>query len=187
MRLDRIDLLRFGHFTGQCIALPPIAPDYYVIYGDNEAGKSTLLRGISSLLFGVPTRTVDAHSCKTSELRIGATISDGDKSFSFRRRKGTSGTLLSLDEGQLPESTVTSYLRELDRERFEQFFGLTHQRLREGGEELLRGKGDIGSALFQAAGLLDLRNLLERLDTEAKELFSAKSRTKVINRAIDDY
>ena len=24
--------------------------------------------------------------------------------------------------------------------------------LREGGEELLRGKGDIGSALFQAAG-----------------------------------
>lgn len=187
MRIDRIDLLRFGHFTSRCIDLPPIAPDFYVIYGDNEAGKSTLLRGISSLFFGVPTRTVDAHSCKTSELRIGATISDGEKSVSFRRRKGTSGTLLNLDEGQLPESLVAGFLRELDRDRFEEFFGLTHQRLREGGEELLSGKGDIGSALFQAAGLLDLRDLLEKLAAEAKELFSAKARNKVINRAIDEF
>jgi len=187
VRLDRIDLLRYGHFANRSIDLPVTTPDYYVIYGDNEAGKSTLLRGISSLFFGVPARTVDVHSCKTSELRIGATISDGEKTFSFRRRKGTSGTLLNLDDGQLPESLVTGFLRELDRERFEQFFGLTHQRLREGGEELLRGKGDIGSALFQAAGLLDLRTLLERLDTETKELFSPKSRTKVINCAIEDY
>ena len=182
-----MDLLRYGHFANRSIDLPVTKPDYYVIYGDNEAGKSTLLRGISSLFFGVPARTVDVHSCKTSELRIGATISDGEKTFSFRRRKGTSGTLLNLDDGQLPESLVTGFLRELDRERFEQFFGLTHQRLREGGEELLRGKGDIGSALFQAAGLLDLRTLLERLDTETKELFSPKSRTKVINCAIEDY
>ena len=187
MRIDCIDLLRFGHFTGRRIDLPLLTPDYYVIYGDNEAGKSTLLRGISSLFFGVPARTVDAHSCKTSELRIGATISDGAKSVTFRRRKGTSGTLLNVDEGQLPESTVTDFLRELDRDRFEQFFGLTHQRLREGGEELLRGKGDIGSALFQAAGLLDLRNLFEKLAAEAKELFSPKSRSKVINCAIDEF
>ena len=59
--------------------------------------------------------------------------------------------------------------------------------MRDGGDELLRGKGDIGSALFQAAGLLELRNLLDRLDSEAKELFSPKSRTKVINCAVDQY
>jgi uncharacterized protein YhaN len=187
VRLDRLDLLRYGHFANRFIDLPVTTPDYFVIYGDNEAGKSTLLRGISSLLFGVPGRTVDAHSCKASELRIGATISDGEKTLAFRRRKGTSGTLLNLDDGQLPESQVSSFLRELDRERFEQFFGLNHQRLREGGEELLRGKGDVGSALFQAAGLLDLRTLLEKLDVETKELFSPKSRTKVINCAIDEY
>jgi len=187
VRIDRIDLIRFGHFANRGIELPPKQPDYYVIYGDNEAGKSTLLRGISSLFFGVPTRTPDVHSCKTSELRIGATISDSEKSFSFRRRKGTSGTLLNLNDGQIHEGAVTGFLRELDRERFEQFFGLNHQRLRAGGEELLRGKGDIGSALFQAAGLLDLRKLLEGLDAEARELFSPKSRTKVISCAIDEY
>jgi uncharacterized protein YhaN len=187
VRIDRLDLIRFGHFVNGKIELPPRKPDYYVIYGDNEAGKSTLLRGISALLFGVPARTPDVHSCKSAELRIGATISDCQKAFSFRRRKGTSGTLLTLDEVQIEDNALGPFLRELDRERFEQFFGLNHERLEEGGEELLLGKGDIGSALFQASGLLDLRNLLEGLDREAKELFSAKSRTKTISRAIDEY
>jgi len=187
VRIDCLDLIRFGHFVNGKIEFPPTKPDYYVIYGDNEAGKSTLLRGISALLFGVPARTLDVHSCKSSDLRIGATISDCQKGFSFRRRKGTSGTLLTLDEAQIEDNALGPFLRELDRERFEQFFGLNHERLEEGGEELLLGKGDIGSALFQASGLLDLRNLLEGLDREAKELFSAKSRTKTISRAIDEY
>ena len=190
MRIDRIDLIRFGHFANNGIELPPKDPDYYLIYGDNEVGKSTLLRAISALFFGVPNRTPDVHSCKASELRIGATISDPEKSFSFRRRKGTSGTLLNVDEAQIQEDALSPFLRELDRERFEQFFGLNHQRLREGGEELLRGKGDIGSALFQAAGLLDLRNLLEELNAEAGDLFSPTSRansTKTINCGLHEY
>ena len=49
MRLDRIDLLRYGHFANRSIDLPVTTPDYYVIYGDNEAGKSTLLRCLTGL------------------------------------------------------------------------------------------------------------------------------------------
>jgi uncharacterized protein YhaN len=190
VRIDRIDLIRFGHFVNNGIDLPAKKPDYYLIYGDNEVGKSTLFRGISALFFGVPSRTPDVHSCRASELRLGATISDGERNFSFRRRKGTSGTLLNVNEEQIQEAALSPFLRELDRERFEQFFGLNHERLREGGEELLRGKGDIGSALFQAAGLLDLRNLLDELNAEAGELFSATSRansTKPINCGLQEY
>jgi uncharacterized protein YhaN len=187
VRLDSIDLIRYGHFSGRNIELSGRQPDFYVIYGENEAGKSTLHRGVSALLFGVPFKTPDAHSCKGPELRIGATISEGENRFSFRRRKGTSGTLLSPQDVQISDGALVPFLRELDRERFEQFFCLNHQRLREGGGELLRGKGDVGSALFQAAGLLDLRHLLEKLDDDAKELFSAKSRTKKISRVIEDY
>ena len=187
MRIDSIDLIRFGHFANREIEFPLQNPDYHLVYGDNEAGKSTLLRGISGLFFGMPTRTPDAHSCKTSELRIGAAISSGGKSFFFRRRKGTSGTLLNLDEVQIQEAILGTFLQELDRDRFEQLFGLNHHRLREGGEELLRGKGDVGSALFQAAGLLDLRNLLEGIDDEAKEVFSPKSRGKVIGNGLEEY
>jgi uncharacterized protein YhaN len=96
VRIDCIDLIRYGHFVNREIGFPLTKPDYYLIYGDNEAGKSTLLRGISALFFGVPTRTPDVHSCKGSELRIGATISDHEKHFRFRRRKGTSGSKTSL-------------------------------------------------------------------------------------------
>jgi uncharacterized protein YhaN len=187
VRLDSVDLIRYGHFSGRKIDFPTKQPDFYVIYGDNEAGKSTLLRGISALLFGVPVKTPDVHTFKGPELRIGATISQGTNHFSFRRRKGTSGTLLSPDEAQISGDALAPFLRELDRERFEQFFGLNHERLREGGEELLRGQGDVGSALFQAAGLLGLRHLLEKLDGDAKELFSPKSRTRKISRVIDEY
>lgn len=187
MRIDAIDLIRFGHFANRDIEFPLKNPDYHLIYGDNEAGKSTLLRGISALFFGVPSRTPDVHSCKGSDLRIGASISSGGKRLSFRRRKGTTGTLLNLNESQIQEGLLATFLQELDRDRFEQFFGLNHQRLREGGEELLRGKGEVGSALFQAAGLLDLRNLMEGLDEEARELFSPRSRGKVIGNALEEY
>jgi uncharacterized protein YhaN len=187
MRLDSIDLLRYGHFSGRKIEFPARQPDFYVIYGDNEAGKSTLLRSISALFFGIPANTPDVHTFKGPELRIGATVSEGTSRFSFRRRKGASYTLLSLEDAQIPEDALNPFLRELDRDRFEQFFGLNHQRLRDGGEELLRGQGDVGSALFQAAGLLDLRRLQDKLDEDAKELFSPRSRTKKISSILEEY
>lgn len=161
-------------------------PDFFVIYGQNEAGKSTLLRAISALLFGVPQRTQDVYSFKGSELRIGGVVSEGERTFSFRRRKGVTGTLLNSDDQQVPDDGLSSYLRGMDRGQFEQFFGLDHVRLRDGGEELLLGKGDVGSSLFQAAGV-DLRRLLEMLGNEAKELFSPKARTRVIGTALEEY
>jgi len=186
MRFDELDLVRYGHFSEYRIKLPKRQPDYFVLFGQNEAGKSTLLRGISALLFGVPSRTPDTHSCKGPELRIGGTVSHNGTSFSFRRRKGTTGTLLSRDERQMGEDELGPFLRGLDRDQFEQFFGLDHLRLRTGGEELLRGEGDVGSSLFQAAGL-DLRRVLEGINNEAKELFSPKARTRVIGTALEDY
>ena len=41
MRIDSIDLIRFGHFVNREIEFPLQNPDYHLVYGDNEAGKST--------------------------------------------------------------------------------------------------------------------------------------------------
>src|SRR5208337_3131775 len=63
--------------------------------------------------------------------------------------------------------------------------GVDHQMLRDGGKELLEGRGDIGKTLFEVAGLLDLRVLLANLEAQAGELFGG--RTKVINVALARY
>ena len=43
MRIDSIDLIRFGHFVDREIEFPFKSPDFHLVYGNNEAGKSTLL------------------------------------------------------------------------------------------------------------------------------------------------
>ena len=50
MRIDRVDLVRFGHFANQAMEFQPVSPDYFIVYGDNEAGKSTLLKCLTGRL-----------------------------------------------------------------------------------------------------------------------------------------
>jgi uncharacterized protein YhaN len=189
MRFERINLWQYGNFSKLSIELPARNPDFYVIYGDNEAGKSTVLRAVSALLFGVPSRTTDAHTFPTSALRVGARIRSDSAYLDFIRRKGNRDTLLTMTETPLSNETLKPYLKEMDEQRFEQFFGLSHEGLRKGGQELLSGKGDVGSSLFQAEGLLSLRKILEGLKEEADALFSpsAAAKKKHINACLDQY
>ena len=45
MRFRQLDLLRYGHFTDATIALPAGKPDFQILLGENEAGKSTAMNG----------------------------------------------------------------------------------------------------------------------------------------------
>src|SRR5919112_5046263 len=65
-------------------------------------------------------------------------------------------------------------------------FGLNHARLREGGQVLLRGEGDLGATLFEAsAGTSGIGALLAALEVDAKKLYSPHGRAQnaVINEA----
>jgi uncharacterized protein YhaN len=185
MRFDRIDLIKYGPFTNASLVFPTRIPDFHIIYGDNEAGKSTALRGVTGLLFGIPVRTSDTFLHQANQLRIGAVVSSNGQYLEFRRRKGTKQTLLDGNEQALPDGAIGAFLREVDLERFKRFYGIDHQMLRDGGNELLEGKGDVGKTLFEVAGLLDLRGLLANLEAQAGELFGG--RTKVINVALTQY
>ena len=55
MRLDRLTLERYGHFEGAVLdfGTPPAdGPDVTVIFGPNEAGKSTAYAAWLDFLFG---------------------------------------------------------------------------------------------------------------------------------------
>ena len=66
---------RTGRFAGSRSTSP--RPGLHVVLGRNEAGKSTTLRAITGLLYGIDTKTPDAHVHKFGDLRIGGVLDDG--------------------------------------------------------------------------------------------------------------
>lgn len=187
MRFERIDAVKYGPFTSCGFKLPPRVPDFYVFYGDNEAGKSSLLRGIKGLLFGFGSRTQDDFLHPATTLRIGGLISNGNLLLDFRRGKGNKATLMDPAEIPLADDALSKYLRGIDGERFENFYGLTHQMLVQGGKSLLEGKGDVGAALFEVSGLLGLRQMLADLEERANKVFAPRASSKLLNQALAKY
>ena len=61
MRIDRLDLIAYGHFTNKSLNLSDGNLGLHLIYGDNEAGKNTSLEALIAWLFGIPTSTNDNY------------------------------------------------------------------------------------------------------------------------------
>ena len=191
MRIDRLDLMAYGPFSGTVLDLSDGESGLHLIYGDNEAGKSTSLRALIGWLFGMPVRTSDNFLHANPQLRIGGKLrlSDG-KELEFVRRKGTKGTLLDPGTGEcLEDSVLRPFLPDgMDESLFTKLYGIDHTGLVDGGKELLNQSGDLGQALFSAAmGTASLRDILSDLRNSAEALFSPKASKRVVNQAMADF
>lgn len=173
MRLLQLDLERYGHFTDKRLEFRPDAC-LHVVYGRNEAGKSSSLDAIGDLLFGFPHSTRYDFVHDKTRLGIGATIENKDAlRLSFKRRKGTKNTLLDEANQPLPEDALQPFLGGVNKTVFAQAFGLSKESLRAGAQEMLRNGGEAGSSLIAAAaGLKGLSELRKQLETEAAALFA---------------
>jgi uncharacterized protein YhaN len=182
MRLLELHLDRFGCFTDRRIAFRPDAA-LTVIYGANEAGKSTALAALADVLYGIEARSPFDFLHRYADMRLGATITGEDgKRFEFRRRKGNQNTLLDADESALPDDALAAFLGSVDRNLFLDAFGLNRERLRAGAQRLIEGGGRVGESLLAAApGLSSLVALRASLATEADQLFPVSGR-KVSSR-----
>ena len=177
MRIERLDFTTFGRFSGETINLPPAKADLHIVYGPNEAGKTTALAAIADLLFGVPTRTAFAFRHKPSELRIGARLDGQRGPLEIVRRKGAKDTLLGPDGLPVPggERVLAPYLGGADRTFFERMFSLDHHRLQAGGREILEARNDIGRMLFSAGlGIEGIGERIEELRAEADALWTPR-------------
>ncbi len=150
----------------------------HVIFGPNEAGKSSSLRGLYALLFGFGHARTDDFRFKTDQFRIQASLQSATgELLECIRRKGKKATLRAADDKiEIAESTLTKFLGGLQQSQFEQLFGLDSQRLVEGGQQIADGQGDLGEALFAAgAGLAGLRKLAESLEERQAALYKSRS------------
>jgi len=181
MRLQKIQVPAFGPFTNLDLAFSDKPSDLHIVYGANEAGKSSLLRAIRDLLFGIHRQSPDNFLHDYKNLLIKGHISNrAGAPLSFQRRKGNKNTLLNAAGEQLSDNALTPYLGSVDQSYFSSMFGLGARELREGAQQLLRGEGDMGKALFSASmGGTPVQKVLEALQEEADRLFKGNARVNV--------
>jgi uncharacterized protein YhaN len=184
MRLDRLDLARYGHFTDVVIDFPPPAPgapDLHVIYGPNEAGKSTLTQAWLDLLYGIPHQSRMAFLHDGAALRIGARLALPDGVREVVRRKGTKATLSDPAGNPLPEALIGAATGGIDREAARAMFTLDDESIERGGEAILESRGELGRLLFAAtAGLTALGPRLQALRDRADGLHKARAQKTVL-------
>lgn len=176
----------FGPFSEVRLDLSGGAPGgLHVIYGPNEAGKSTSLRAVRALLYGIPSRTPDAHTHPNAALSLEAEITHDAERLRFIRYKRVKNSLVTPDGAPLAEARLAEALGYLDEQSFVTRFGLDQVELERGAEALLGGRE---SGLFAAgtAGV-DVRELLNELSTSREALFTRRGRIKPLNHAADRY
>ena len=177
MRIGRLDLLRYGRFTDVSLALPVHDPDVHIVFGPNEAGKSTALAAIEDVLFGIPRNSLLNFLHDYASMRIGAVLENDNEILEVRRRKGNKDTLLTPEEIPLPagDGALAPFLAGADRSFLARMFSLDHARLRQGGREILEAQDEVGQMLFSAgAGLSGLRETLNTLTEEADGLWAPR-------------
>ena len=175
MRIKKFVLERYGHFTDQPFEFLE-TPGIHLIFGPNEAGKSTVLEGLRDVLFGIHSRSTFNFRHGYPDMRLFAEIENASgEALAFYRRKGNSNTILGANETALPDSSLLPFLGTMDKDRFCNMFGLDQAGLRAGGQALLLSEGDAADSLFGAAsGLQSPLAVSSALSSKADELFTPR-------------
>jgi len=187
VKILNLKLIAYGSFTDTRLNFDDDGIGFHLVYGPNEAGKSTALNALRHLLFGIPERTSAGFLHPRPRLRIGGKLmkSDGAQ-IEFVRRKGRSKTLRDADDRTpLDDAALLPFLGGLDPNTFEQMFAIGHAELVRGGEEIVAGAGHVGESLFTAgAGLVQLQRIRRALDAICGGLFKPGGSKPVINRVL---
>ena len=189
MNIQELNFLAYGPFKEKLLDFSGKSTGLHIIYGPNEAGKSSALRGLKGLLYGIPTRTNDNFLHENKLLRIAGTlVNDSGERLELVRRKGNAKTLLDAAGEPLDEAVLSRMMQGVSADVFDSLFGIDHEALVLGGREILNQKGEVGQALFSASlGSTSLHQVLGALEEEAAALFRPAGSRQEINALIRDY
>jgi len=187
MKILEMKLIAYGPFTDANLDLRAGKEGFHVIYGPNEAGKSSALRALRHLLYGIPGQSPDDFLHPYTKMRIGATVQSGDgEQLEFIRRKGRSNTLRQADDQTVIEDPIlNNFLNGVDADLFESMFGIGYPELVHGGREIVQGGGNLGQLIFSAgSGVANLREIQNELQSEADALFRPSGQKPTINAGL---
>ena len=186
MKIKRLELKAFGPFSGQLLDFSSPLPGLHIVYGPNEAGKSSAMRALQALFFGFPVRTADNFLHQNQQLLVGGCLEGGDGTeLAFFRRKRSVKDLFDQHDNPIEPSLLTPFLHGVEKELFLALYGINHETLVMGGQGILDQQGEVGKALFAAgAGLASLKPVIDELEREGESLFRPQGSSRLINEAL---
>ena len=189
MRIKRLELKAVGPFTDKILDFSSEPSGLHIVYGPNEAGKSSSLRALQALLFGFPQRTDDNFLHPYDQLLVGGCLQAGDgRELLFYRRKRSRNSLFDEQDRLLDPAALDPFLHGLDQDLFTTLYGIDHETLIRGGQDILDQQGDVGQALFSAGtGLASLKAVVDELEGEAEEIFKPRGKNQQIALALANY
>ena len=130
MHITDLHIDRFGVWRD--LTLPFPGSGLSVLYGPNEAGKSTLKRFVTAILYGGEPPRAEADADASSRGRIIAsgslTLTHAGASYVVKRQLDSSGTrrleILGPDEKLVPEDRLTELLHATSESVFERVFAI---------------------------------------------------------------
>ena len=185
MRIRDICIDGFGQFAGREIG--PLEQSVTVLYGPNEAGKSTLLEFVRRVLFGFPRKSgkVNPYPAMAGGSYGGSIVvedTDG-RLYVVRRTTGKSYggevTITSESGEQLPDTELKTLLGNHSRDVFEQVFAFTIDELY--SDDLLND-ANVNSQIYSAGmGVTALPNANKSIESKRREIFLKSGISKKIS------
>ncbi|MGG1571965.1 AAA family ATPase [Fictibacillus sp. NRS-1165] len=190
MWIKKLHIYHFGKF--QNLKLYDLSQGAGFIFGENEAGKSTLMSFIRCMLFGFPSKLTNERRYEPRDgNRMGGSItlwteSHGEVTIERVAGKAAGDVTVYLGNGgQADENILQSLLKGLDRSLFQGIYCFDIDGLQE-IEKISRDR--LGNYLLGAGmtGSKELQELEAMLEKQQAALFKPGGRKPVINEMLQE-
>ncbi len=187
MKLEDLYLDGFGHFHQRNIG--PLTAPVTVICGPNEAGKSTLLAFIRTILFGFPRQFGNFYPPLAGGRHGGriTLVDGGGAAYTVERFSGGRGgvSIRTADGSSLDDDDVLGRLTgQASLDTFKSVFAFSLDELQSGG--LLEEEGVKGYIYGAALGVPKLPDFTKTLEARKNEIFRARGRNQPVAQALDE-
>lgn len=182
MKIEKLHVYGFGFLQDVVI---DFEQPFHIIYGKNEAGKSTILAFIETMLFGFPKRQQQYdYAPKSGGVYGGKLIATfqhaGSLVIERVKNREPEETLIYFNEKKIDETELHFLLERVDRSLFQQLFStrLDHLREMERLDEQALNRFLLGASV---SGHLSLHTIEADLEEKQVQLFRPQGRKPVLN------
>ncbi|MCW2920583.1 MAG: uncharacterized protein JWL76_457 [Thermoleophilia bacterium] len=195
MRIANLELRKFGHFEDTQLAFGDgSGAGVHIVYGPNEAGKTTTLDAIRYTLHGMPQgRSAEPKydfRFKTGQIRTAMElVLDSGETLAFERSRSTKASVHDFTTGAADEQLDQRLARTLagvPRAVWDAKHGLDQDSMRRGAKALLENAATDESLFAAATGTASVHRVLEELRVARRALLSDAGSAGELHQAVKE-